>query len=1048
MAARQGGSARRTGAVSPRRGAQASSAQPRPEMDLGYAEYRLSEQEVEQALRTGERSGLLEDYFGAEAYGELVQLARQVPGGRLRGGQKVWILPGIMGSTLSKGSDLYWFDPLEVWRGGLAELALVPGAPAFQASGVILMSYLKLKLTLQLAGLDASFHPFDWRRSIGDLGRELAADLAAEGSGKVHLVAHSMGGLVARAALGHGGRCHRLVQLGTPNFGSFAPVLTFRGIASVVRTLGRLDRKHDVDWLVRNVFITLPGLTELLPVPEKYSAIDLYDVDQWPKDGGSPQPALLAQARQVQSALPRHPKQLADCFLIAGVNQETVTDLTRADGEWLFERTTAGDGTVPLEMCLLPEVEERTFFIEEEHGSLANNTTVAAAVCDLVDQGSTNRLPTDRPRSRSPRRELIAEHRLREVEASREAAVELSRREVREALAEFAAPGARPVAPTISLPGRRAPSAEDEGGLRHQLQQVVVGRRHQHRLDLRLALGSITEATTRALALGIFKDVAPSGAALALDRRMRGAITEITQRRMFTGNLGEVFVLPTGRHALAADLVAFVGLGSFDRFSPEALQIAAENVLRTFITTAVEEFSTVVFGGGSGESPDIALRNMLGGFVRALLDADRDHHFRRVVICERDPERFVAIKEELYRLASTSLCEDLELTFDETELLPPPEAPRGAGLPWRGEDPVYLLVRQEGNLDVDTQVTLQSSVLTAEGKAALLTRRQVVAAKELRSVLQRLTAKTHHFERDGPALGRLILEPAVRTVLATQKNRHLVVVHDALTSRIPWETLALAEGDSLWFPAAAKGLTRRYEAENLVVAKWLKERLTRETLEVLLVVNPMGDLGGAEDEGDRVQELFAGKGGVRLTVLHREEATRKALLEAFGSGRYDVLHYAGHAFFDPTNPAASGLKVAGGEVVSGADLAGVANLPSLVFFNACESARVRGKRGERRVERSTPEVSREEHKAQAVGLAEAVMRGGVANLIGTYWPVSDSGAVAFAQAFYSGVLSGKSLREAVQAGRRALLTLDDGHPVADWANYLFYGNPDFLLKLR
>ncbi|HEX4953708.1 MAG TPA: alpha/beta fold hydrolase [Thermoanaerobaculia bacterium] len=1047
MAARHGKSTKRKGTPSPRLPAEISSAGSGSESDLGYGEYRLSEQEVEQALRTGERSGLLEDYFGAEAYAELVQLARQVPGARVRGGQKVWILPGIMGSTLSKGSDLYWFDPLEIWRGGLAELALVPGMPAFRASGVILMTYLKLKLTLQLSGLEASFQPFDWRRSIDDLGRELAAKLAAEGSGKVHLVAHSMGGLVARSAIGHGATFRRLIQVGTPNFGSFVPALSFRGVGSVVKTLGLLDRKHDVEWLVRNVFTTLPGLTQMLPVPEKFSAIDLYDVDQWPRDGLSPQPELLAQARQVQSRLPHSRQQLAHCFLIAGVNQDTVTDLARADGEWVFERTTDGDGTVPLEMCRMPELEERSYFVEEEHGALPNNSAVAAAVCDLVDQGSTSRLPTEPPRARSPRRETVPEHRLRESEAARGAAVELSRREVREALAEFVAPGGAPAAPTITLPGRRPPQDEAAGGMRHQLQQVVVGRRRQHRLDLRLALGSITEAPTRALALGIFKDVAPSGAALALDGRMKGAITEITQRRMFTGNLGEVFVLPTGRHALAADLVAFVGLGSFDRFGPDALQIAAENVLRTFITTAVEEFSTVVIGGGSGESADAALRNMLGGFVRALLDADRDHHFRRVVICERDPERFLAVKEELYRLASTPLCEDLELTFDETELLSS-EAPRQAGPARRGEDPVYLLVRQEGDQDQDEEVTLQSSVLTAEGKAALLTRRQPVSSKELKKVLQRLTAKKPSFERDGPALGRLILEPAVRTVLATQKKRHLVVVHDALTSRIPWETLALAEGDALWFPAAAKGLTRRYEAENLVVAKWLKERVTKETLEVLLVVNPTGDLGGAEDEGERVQELFADKGGVRLTMLLREQATRKALLEAFGSGRYDVLHYAGHAFFNPAGPAGSGLLAAGEEVVSGADLAGVANLPSLVFFNACESGRVRGKRGEPSMLEAPlrPVVTREAHQAEAVGLAEAMMRGGVANLIGTYWPVSDAGAVAFADAFYTAVLSGRNLREAVQSGRGALLAPQP--PLADWANYLFYGNPDFVLKLR
>ena len=49
-----------------------------------------------------------------------------------------------------------------------------------------------------------SFHPFDWRMSIPELGRELAAKVHADPADEVFLVAHSMGGLVARAAVSPG----------------------------------------------------------------------------------------------------------------------------------------------------------------------------------------------------------------------------------------------------------------------------------------------------------------------------------------------------------------------------------------------------------------------------------------------------------------------------------------------------------------------------------------------------------------------------------------------------------------------------------------------------------------------------------------------------------------------------------------------------------------------------------------------------------------------------------------------------------------------------
>ena len=55
-----------------------------------------------------------------------------------------------------------------------------------------------------------------------------------------------------------------------------------------------------------------------------------------------------------------------------------------------------------------------------------------------------------------------------------------------------------------------------------------------------------------------------------------------------------------------------------------------------------------------------------------------------------------------------------------------------------------------------------------------------------------------------------------------QKNLRLAVVHDAASSRIPWETLRL--GDKT--PALGAGLSHRYEADDLSIAKWLDATMT------------------------------------------------------------------------------------------------------------------------------------------------------------------------------------------------------------------------------
>jgi CHAT domain-containing protein len=93
----------------------------------------------------------------------------------------------------------------------------------------------------------------------------------------------------------------------------------------------------------------------------------------------------------------------------------------------------------------------------------------------------------------------------------------------------------------------------------------------------------------------------------------------------------------------------------------------------------------------------------------------------------------------------------------------------------------------------------------------------------------------------------------------------------------------------------------------------------------LLVVNPTQDLPGAELEGQRVEKLLKEGLHTRLTVRQGADATRAVLRGEFRSGKYDLVHYAGHAFFDAAEPSRSGILCAGREVLSGAELSGLGN---------------------------------------------------------------------------------------------------------------------------
>jgi hypothetical protein len=587
--------------------------------------------------------------------------------------------------------------------------------------------------------------------------------------------------------------------------------------------------------------------------------------------------------------------------------------------------------------------------------------------------------------------------------------------------------------PKATPPGGLPPQAE-MAATGTSFQSLVIGRRTQRRVEIRFAHGSLTQVKARAYVLGLFQDVTPSGATRAVDAAMGGTITEFTQRRMFSNAVGEVFMLPAGRNDLRAEHVIFTGLGAFDRFGLQTLETVAENLARTLVRTEIEDFATILMGAGTGLPLDAAVRAYILGFLRGLTDSDTEHHFRRITLCELDDARYEAVKWALYRLTSTPLFADVEVTLSEIALPPAPPtfaaAVRGGAI---GTMPtIYLNVRTEKG-----SLRFCSSVLTSGAKATVIGGEQVVEIKKLDEHLARIESSGFghaSVPKFGAELAKLVLPSDVIAAIEGSPGQHLVVVHDAEASRIPWETLRFGERT----PALEAGVSRRYLAANMSVAKWLEQRRQSPTLNVLLVVNPTADLSEAEKEGERIEKLCREQPRVQLTRLLRGEATRVKLLEEFKRGEYDVLHYAGHAFFDPVHPARSGLLCAGREVLTGADLAGLAKLPSLVFFNACESGRVR------KSVPKAPDMSKDvkERLSRSVGLAEAFLRGGVANYLGTYWPVGDAAAEQFAHVFYTALLAGESLGHAVQKARKKVDEL--GSP--DWADYLQYGSFEFSLK--
>ena len=233
---------------------------------------------------------------------------------------------------------MLWVDPLQISAGRLTALKL-PSGKSLRAVGVLLFSYARLKLQLEISGRDARFHSYDWRLGLDVLGAELAARITAEGE-PVILVAHSMGGLVARMAARMLPKrlVRRLIMLGTPNDGSFASVQALRGTYPFVRRISRLDRRHSPEYLAAKVFNTFPGLYHMLPPRRRIKGLDLFHARDWPAEGPPPQEKLLKKWRPCARGSPPPDSRMVH---IVGVNQETVVGVRRTAAGFEYAMATA-----------------------------------------------------------------------------------------------------------------------------------------------------------------------------------------------------------------------------------------------------------------------------------------------------------------------------------------------------------------------------------------------------------------------------------------------------------------------------------------------------------------------------------------------------------------------------------------------------------------------------------------------------------------------------------------------------------------------------------
>jgi len=998
--------------------------------------------------RVTSKDEALREYFGEEEYTYLQKLATRAKATRSRGPAvgNIVLVPGIMGSSLlttdKKGDeDLIWINLFRLIPGQIKRLKLSPDGDSEEDDDFTVKpgelhkrTYTRIILWLQASWIVAPF-AFDWRKDIDSSSDALSAFIQEKFPGQpVHLVAHSMGGLVCRnfirrhrkqweALCGRdGARGGRLIMLGTPNYGSFAIPQTMTGDETMVKLLAAADLTNSLSEIL-GIINTFVGSYEMLPSPRKLppSLQLLYRPDSWE--------SYPVSERHLERALQFHHDleqentiDPARMVYIAGCNQETLAGMKFVGpGEFDYLVTDDGDGRVSHALGLLPGVP--TYYVEDAHGDLPKNEQVLSALQELLEKGNTEALSKEPIVSRSlpirgfQRRNRITEQnisdQLRDISLRVKEKKKYSSEEVRfvEEVILRAVLGQ-------STTSRLKPFQKSSENHSKRVKPIP--------LHIEVIRGDVTQIKAPVLVVGHYKGVVPANAEEAIDKALDYWITRVGKQGIIGANLGELFFIPVTEKQVAAKSVVLAGMGNAGGFTKSDLRYLITNVAHAVSALKLDTFATVIIGSGTGNlSKERALRGIIEGMDDVLQRLPQKERIKKLIIVEKDDAVYNTIIDSLDHLKKQKVFPNLSLEIKPKKLkLLISDIVK--------KRPPDILEEPSPETRITVERNRDRFRFSALSKTAVVPVREVeLQSSFVGDIAERLILSTTPEEqmKYGQMLAAYLIPEDFRRLVEDAES--LTLILDRSTASFPWEMAGIKKTRGTMFFGPSLKLTRQFRT--MLVSPGLAPQLNR-SLRVLVIADPAPEqeyqLPGARREGRAVVDVlnrFKKIKGLDITVDEHIGASAcdpVDILALLYNEDFDIVHYAGHGFFDEQNPSHGGWVFGRDYILSAREIFQTRRVPRLVFANACFSSVIKEQQA----------MTANEMNRHLAGIAEAFFERGIQNYIGAGWPVDDIPAVKFASIFYENALEGNTIGESLAGARNAIIGLG-----STWGAYQHYG---------
>ena len=988
----------------------------------------------------------------------------------------VFLLPGILGSNLKVDGKRIWLG----WRivNGLKRLAYNPRrADRVEPDGPLDRVYDDLGDFLSSSHEVIEFG-FDWRRPIEDEARRLAAavtmalDARAATGTPVRLLAHSMGGVLARTMqleqpqvwkrmISHPDA--RVLMLGTPNGGSWAPMQVLSADDTFGNALVAFGAPFQ-DRAARELMANFPGFIQLQAgLLDK--ALNLNRTETWRKladedlrrlrerswwhrldlqfaayEWGVPPQDVLDRAADLRRRLDAQ-SDLAPTknavVLVVGKARFTPDGYEIGDDGLVYlDAQDHGDGRVTLSSAQLPGV--RTWQFDCAHGDLPGRREAFQAYLDLLATGTTDRLPV--------------------IPAATRGAAVLSMGHVRSR-------------PSRTRDSSRPPEAERDVFRGAEDGDGKAAAPSEQALGITVHNGDLSFVGDP-LIIGHYSSMKLTGT----ERVMNRLVDKTLQRSLDAGQYPD----PVGTHQVflntrASDddprqlprpeAVIVVGLGPEGKLrASQLVQTVRQGVLawaqrvaeRPGLAPPVFELAATFIGSGGSNIYVGQSARLIAQGVREANQRLRAAEWPRVghlhfieLYLDRAVEAWRALQIQAETAPSL-------YTLTPEVIAAPGSLLRPIDSGYRGAEYDFFSAVSEGTADGRIEYVLDTR------RARNEVRDQSTQAPLIRGLVEKASNDQNTDAQLGRTLCQLLIPMSMDTFLGGATE--LMIELDGSTAAIPWELLDTDPLDTE---------DRRPWAIRAKLLRRLRMKDFREQVNdagrdasVLVIGEPDCDptiypaLPGAREEAIAVARCFtAGQrfAADRVELLvssspdgkDRPDAHRviNALFERKQDNRglrsWRIVHIAGHG--EPPDKKSGnprGVVLSGDMFLGPREVRSLRVVPELVFVNCCYLGA--SDRDQLLRQDLTGRGKRYDRVSFASSLADELIKIGVRCVVAAGWAVEDGPAKTFATTLYDRLLRGQRFMDAVAEAREAAQK-EGGNT---WAAYQCYGDPDWTLNIE